>query len=483
MPEDDPETAQTGMPRSVVPADGVLIRAENGDVVTFDETGLTLRLSDRVLADLRQRLALPEAVPAHLIGDIDAWNLRKEGDWLRFTARIEAGRPPRDYCKPVTGGDIIADAIGPLQAIFSIGGARRAGFNDGPPGFAYHILAPGDHLGAVGHEGTDEAQPTGALQRLAHSPRDALSAGALLQMRYEAMQSLPLIVARTETDGAMSLDALNGGQAYVNFLSALDSLVLAASALGKRPQVLAVGIDLSLEDTQSDAASRIAALRRLMQQIEADMAARQLYRPIFLITAEAGTQSETHHPAILAHSELGWSHTPHRFAASAPGYMFEQTRFARPTNGARIRMAEMDAHAIAALSTRKDWFCPQILLAEHDGKRLRVTCRAMSGLVLEDRFNAGPACGFALLCDGKAPTITDVAIAPDDPQSLILTLSASLKTSAYLTYAYGAKGPSPDAFPANRGALRDGWSAASRAGDSLHRWALPALVPCHPGAL
>ena len=483
MPESDPETAPTGMPRSVAPADGVLIRAENGDVVTFDETGLTLRLSDRVLADLRTRLALPEVVPAHLIGDIDAWNLRREGDWLRFTARIEAGRPPRDYCKPVAGGDIIADAIGPLQAVFSLGGARRAGFNDGPPGFAYHILAPGDHLGAVGYEGTGEAQPVAGLQRIAHSPRDALIAEALLQMRYEAMQSLPLIVARTETEGAPSLAALNGGQAYVNFLSALDSLVLAAAALGKRAQVLAVGIDLSLEDTQSDAASRIVALRRLMQRIEADMAARQLYRPIFLITAEAGSHFDTRNPAILAHSELGWSHAPHRFAASAPGYMFEQTRFGRPTKSARIRMAEMDAHAIAAIGARKEWFCPQILLAEHEGKVLRVICRAMSGLVIEDRFAAGAGCGFALHMKGKAPVITAVEVDPEDGQSLILTLSAPIKGAAHLAYAYGAEGPSGDGFSANRGALRDGWTASSRAGDSLHRWALPAFVPCHPGGV
>ncbi len=483
MPESDPETTQAGVPRSVAPADGVLIRAENGDVVTFDETGLTLRLSDRVLADLRKRLALPEAVPAHLIGDIDAWNLRREGDWLRFTARIEAGRPPRDYCKPVAGGDIIADTIGPLQAIFSIGGARRAGFNDGPPGFAYHILAPGDHLGAVGYEGTFEARPVSGLQRMAHSPRDALIAEALLQMRYEAMQSQPLIVARTETDASASLAELNGGQAYVNFVTALDSLVLAAAALGKRAQVLAVGIDLSLEDEKSDATSRIMALRRLMQKIEADMAARGLYRPIFLISAESGTHSDGHHPAILAHSELGWSHAPHRFSAPAPGYMFEQTRYARPTASARIRMAEMDAHAIAALNARKDWYCPQILLAEHEGKMIRVICRAMSGLVIDDRFKAGDACGFALHMKGKAPKITNVAIDPDDPQSLILTLSAAIKTPAHLAYAYGAAAPSPDLYPANRGSLRDRWTASSRAGDSLHRWALSAFVPCHPGGL
>jgi hypothetical protein len=481
MPVEDPKTP----PQPEIIREGVLIRAENGDVVTFDETGLTLRLSDRVVADLRRRLGVasaPDADAAQLLGDIDAWGLRQIGDWLHFTARLEPGRPPRDYRKPLAGGDIIADAIGPLQAILSIGGARRAGFNDGPPEFSYHILAPADDVFAVGFEGTDEAHPVEGLQRIPHCSRDALTAQALLQMRYDAMQALPLIVTRAETDNSASLEALIGGQAHVNFLAALDSLVAAAAALGKPARVLAVGIDLSLEDQIGDPASKLAALRRLMARIERDMAGRGLHRPVFLISAEAGSQHVSTHPSILAHAKLAWSHAPHRVALPAPGYMFEQTRFARPTPAARVRMAEMDAHAITALTRREDWFCPQILLAEAQGKEIRVTLRAMGDLVIEDRFGAGAACGFAVVSGGKPYQIKSVAIDPLDAQALILTLDRALTAKAELAYAYGAATPSPDAYPANRGGVRDGWEAPSRAeGGALHRWALPALIPIHAG--
>jgi hypothetical protein len=481
MPVTDPDNA----PQGDAPAQGVLIRAENGDVVGFDETGLTLRLSDRVIADLRQRLGLPlqaDAPAAQLLGDIDAWGLRQVGDWLHFTARLEPDRPPRDFRKPLDGGDIIADAIGPLQAILSIGGARRAGFNDGPPGFAYHILAPADDIFAVGLEGTDEAQPVAGLQRLPHCSRNALTAQALLQMRYDAMQALPLIMVRSETDASASLEALIGGQAYVNFLAALDSLNMATESLGKPARVLAVGIDLSLEDQIGTPDSKLLALRRLMARIEADMAARGLHRPIFVLTAEAGSHQISRHPTILAHGHLAWAHWPHCVALPAPGYMFEQTRFARPTTAARIRMAEMDAYAISALAQRHDWRCPQILLAEAMGQDLRVTCRAMGNLVLDDRFGAGPAGGFRIEAKGKPVDITALRLAEDDPQSLILTLDRALTGKADLAYAYGAPTPSGDAFPANRGALRDGWSAPSRAeGGTLHRWALPALIPIHQG--
>ncbi len=40
----------------------VLVRARNGDVIRFDDTGLVLRLSDRVIADIALRLGA--AVPA-----------------------------------------------------------------------------------------------------------------------------------------------------------------------------------------------------------------------------------------------------------------------------------------------------------------------------------------------------------------------------------------------------------------------------------
>lgn len=466
--------------------EGVLIRADNGDVVTFDETGLTLRLSDSVIADLRRRLGLattPAADAALLLGDIDAWGIRQIGDWLHFTARLESLRPPRDFRKPLDGGDIIADAVGPLQAIFSIGGPRRAGFNDGPPEFPYHILAPADDVFSVGFEGTDEAHPVEGLQRIPHCSRDALTAQALLQMRFEAMQALPLIVTRTETDTSASLEALNGGQAYVNLLAAFDSLVAAAARMGKPARVLAVGIDLSLEDQIGDPASKLLALRRLMARIECDMAARGLHRPVFLITAEAGSQQIATHPSILAHSQLAWAHAPHRVALPAPGYMFEQTRFARPTPAARIRMAEMDAHAITALTRHKDWVCPQILLAEVQGQEIRVTLRAMSDLVIEDRFGAGEACGFAVVTTGKPYQVKKVVVDSNDRQALILTLDRVMTVkSAQLSYAYGAPTPSPDAYPANRGAIRDTWASPSRAkGGTLHRWALPALIDLHAG--
>ena len=37
---------------------GVILRAENGDVIGYDQSGLVLRLADRVIADIAARLDL-----------------------------------------------------------------------------------------------------------------------------------------------------------------------------------------------------------------------------------------------------------------------------------------------------------------------------------------------------------------------------------------------------------------------------------------
>ncbi len=469
-----------------VPRTGVLVRADNGDVITFDETGLTLRLSDAVIGDIRGRLGDALASDHDLIevlGDIDAWNVRTTSDWYRFTAALERSTPSRDYQRRIDGGDIIAAAPGPLYGLFSIGGARRAGFNEAPPEFSFHVVSPGDHIGAVGLEGTDTAQPTDRLQRIPHATRDTLIADTLLRWRRVDLRALPLFFARAETDGTASIGALTEGLGYRNFLTAVDNLILAAQSLGKRPHVLAVGIDYSLEDVLSTADEIVSGIRELMQRIERDFNRRGLRKPFFIATFESGTplRGDQHH--IRAHWELAWQHGQHDLAFSAPGYMFEQSHFGRPTEAARIRMAEMDAHAIVALSERKEWLCPLFLLAEYEGAKIRVTARALGDLVIDpaDPFGAGPSCGFSIAGVEQATSVIGVQVADNDPQSLILTCDRPLSGPApELRYAFGAA-PSSDAYSANRGRIRDDWSSPSLTGPLLHRWANPAAIPIHPG--
>ena len=418
--------------------------------------------------------------PAEHLGDIDAWNLRAEGDWLRFDARLED--TPRGYLRPAAGGDILADAPGPLMAILGLGGARRAGFNAGPARFRYNVLAPADHIGAVGLEGTDQALSTAGLQQLRHRSREALIADHLLGWRHETRRGQPLIVTRVETDGAATIADLGQGPAFANFLTALDNLAAAAATLGRRPQVLAVTLGYGLEDLTSDSAGFAQGFRGLMAVIEAEMRSRGLPPPVFLADAESGTARLTDHPAIAALHQLAWCHGSHRLILPAPGYAGEQDRFGRLTEAGRMDLAELDAHALEAAEAGTGWLCPLPLLAEYHDRQIRVTFRAMADLVIDpsDPFRAGPAAGFRLAGGLGDCTILGARIARDDPQAVILDCS-SPPAGHRLRLACGAP-PSGDGLPANRSAIRDGWQAQGASGRPLHRWALPADLPLHPAS-
>ncbi|MBS3980956.1 MAG: hypothetical protein KGZ77_14360, partial [Rhodobacteraceae bacterium] len=114
-----------------IPTQGVIIRAENGDVIRFDATGLVLRLSDRVIADIADRLppkpqtTAPEAQPLPALPEeIDLWAPRREGDWVVFQANMPGADGPRGYRRHLSGGAVIAETRGPLLAVLGIGGAR-----------------------------------------------------------------------------------------------------------------------------------------------------------------------------------------------------------------------------------------------------------------------------------------------------------------------------------------------------------------------
>lgn len=414
--------------------------------------------------------------PLQVLGDVDAWNLRQEGDWLRFTARLDPGLGPRDYLRDPAGGDAIAVAPGPLNGLLSIGGARRAGFNDGPTSFPHHIFAPGDHIGAVGLEGTAKAEPTDQLQALPHCTHDALIAQSLLAWRADARASLPLFFTRAETDSSPSAQALSEGLALENFFASVESLDRAARKLGKQPKVLAVGIEFGAEDATSSQDEIESGLRGLMAKIEAGLHKRGLQRPIFLLACEGGLSGGANHPAILAHTRLGWLKNGHMIAIGAPGYAFERDRFGRPTPDARLRMAEIDAHAIVALTARKDWACPCPLLAEYDDKDIRITFSAMERLVIDPSLTADPAAGFAIVGSKKPLEIVSARVDPRDPKAILLKTKTSIKGEQPLL-RYALPGMVDDGAP-KRGAIRDSWSAPSAGSAApLHRWALPAELP------
>lgn len=479
---DQPKPSPDSPPR------GVIVRAENGDVIGYDETGLILRLSDRVVADLAERLKLSSTADASaaegqaqpLPADLDAWNIRAEGDWLLFDANLPGDQGPRGFRRHRTGGAIVAQARGPLLGLLGIGGARAALANPGAGDFPWHVLAPADDIGAVGHAGVELAAETPFLEPLREQTHEALVAEALLRNRLADHRALPLFMVRAETDSAASAADLGRGMAVENLERAFGNLAAAAGALGTSARILAITLDYCLEDISGDATGYRDGMLALMARLTDRLNRLGLPAPRFLATFDCGTHQITEGPALDGQWELSWNHADHALTFAAPGYMFALDDTGRLTDGGRKAKAAMGAAALTALEEGQDWFCPTLQLAERAGKDIRLTCKSIDKLVIDksDPFAAGKTAGFRLDGVTNGARITGVAMDTDDPRAILLKCSARPEGATLaVAYAAGAAawtGP----WPANRGALRDAWVASGPGpeGQTLRRWALPARL-------
>lgn len=473
---------------------GVIIRAENGDVIGWDETGLVLHLSDRVIADIAARLQLPQvsaapdlsapalpaaaAMDADVDADLDAWGAQWRGDWLHFTANLAGADGTRGYMRHRDDGVILADTHLPLMGIFAIGGARAQLCQPLPTRFPYHLFAPADDIGAAGMGGAGQAEATERLLHLRELSHEALLAETLLGLRKSAGAGLPLFFLRAETDMAASAGDLGAGAAMANFEQALANHAAAAARLGRAAKVAAVCLDYCLEDIAGDGAAYRDGIIALMARITRALGRMGAPRPIFLAGFDCGTQIITTGAALEGQWQLSWNHGDYPLICTGPSYAYPLDDTGRLTDAGQRTKAEMSAQALLASEGGADWHCPRIQLAERAGDDIRLTCTAMEGLVIDeaDPFDAGPLAGFRLDGVTNAAQVKSVELDPKDKRAVILRCTVRPEGEVFVAYAHGAA-PRKGAhdYAANAGALRDAWCTGGTHG-SLHRWALPARL-------
>lgn len=472
---------------------GVIVMAQNGAVIRYDPSGLVMRLSDKVIADIALRLpqaagAQVSAADSHgqgrtdaspdladLLDGVDAWDIAQSGDWVSFTARLAGHQGNRRFRRHLTGGAILADAAGAVYGILGLGGARATTALPRVADFPHHILAPEDDIGAVGHAGIEPAKATDKLGLLREMTHEALCAEALLHWQFEKFEPLRLFVTRVETDQSSSAAALADGLALANLLQAARNIKAAAQTMGKPAKILAVHLDFAMEMIGGTPTEYRDGMLRVMAQIEQGFAAAGLDHPIFVARFDTGSAAIHNSPAIEGQWELGWNHAAHRFIQYAPSYMFALNAHDRPTEAAQVEMAEMSA---AAISAGEAWLCPRLYLAERSQKHpnlIRVTARADGALDIDpdDPFGAGKLAGFSLINVENGARIKSVRIDKADPQAILIDCDKRPE-GAGLRLAYAAGQP-------NCGSLRDRWRLTSRTGRVLARYALPALLPITDG--
>lgn len=470
---------------------GVILQAKNGDVIGYDETGLTLNLSDIVIKNIRGRLTPNTPIDPAVLGNIDAWDLTTDNEWFIFSARLNGMQGIRKFQRKITSHDdediapsIIASTGGNLLALLSIGGSRRATTANEIQDFPYHIVTAQDDIGATGVAGMKTAKGTPYLQTLTEQTQDSLLAQGLIATKFKNKHMLPLIFVRAETDSSASIAQLITGKAYRNFIQALDNAIQAGTTLNKKVSVLNVGLDFTLDDVLSSPVEWQAGMHLLMQNITNDFAKRRIRKPLFSAIFDSGTKTISDTPILRSQWDLAWNTGNHDFIYIAAGYMFPQDDYARPTKNARIQISEMSECAISACNQDQEWACPVFLLAEREIDSphiIRCRSRAMDTLIIDknDPLNAGEFCGFILQGAENNAKIIQIEIAKDDPQDLLITCDKAPEgKSLTLCYAIGHH-PSNDDFPANRGSIRDAWEYKSKTEITLHRWALPATLPIH----
>ncbi|MFT5785243.1 MAG: hypothetical protein ACI9KK_000589 [Ascidiaceihabitans sp.] len=478
-------------PMTDKPKRGVLLRAQNGDVIGFDETGVRLNLADSVIADIQTRLDLTSdarVVDASVLGDINAWDVREGEGWYMFHAHLPGAQNVGHFRRRIKAvGDsfpcIIANPSTALYGLLSLGGARRATTSDEPVEFPYHVLSTGDDMGSAGPAGSQVVEQTDLIERLNEQTRDSLVGDEIVGRRLSEYRALPVMYVRSETDSSSSILSLADGPAMANFRQTTANFCAAAATLGVAPKVLAVGLDFTLEAVADTGDVWRRGMYSIMQTITDLFADHGLRKPLFIAPFESGTQNVSDHPVMRAQWDLSWNKGGHDIFYSAPSYMFELDHFGRATPLARKQMAEMDAFAIESCNNDEDWSCPVLLLAEREEDPRVIRCRAqsMNALIIDrdDPLNAGPTCGFAFEGCTNDAKILDVDAASDDQNDLLITCDIAPEGDG-LTLLYAvAHAASSDGMPANRGAIRDEWHHASKTGDTLYRWALPAALPVH----
>ncbi|REC53669.1 hypothetical protein DRV84_14855 [Rhodosalinus sediminis] len=446
---------------------GVVVRAQNGDLIRYDPTGLVMRLSDRVIADIALRLghetsaaggnidAGPETADNDaLLDGIDAWGIVRDGDWLRFTARMPGAQGVRGFRRHVDGGAVLGDGPGAVLGILGLGGPSAALATRGAPLYPHHVVGPEDDIGAVGMAGIEPAPETDRLEPLRECTHEALVGEVILDWQMEKFEPLPLIVARVETDNTASATDLATGCAARNLATAARNLKVAAARMGKRARIPAVCLDYALEHVTGDAVAYRDGMLATMTRIEEALGTLGFEKPLFVARFEAGLEAEASAP-LDGQWELAWNRGEHRLVYSVPSYMFARDRYDRPTDAARRQMAEMTAAAIAAGA---EWRCPTLFLAERetgDRATIRVTAQGEGPLVLDGDAPSG----FALTSDEAGASITGVGIADDDPQAVLVRCDGPPEgPNLRLSYAVGVPG-----------GLRDDWRMDSRTGTTLHR--------------
>ncbi|MEM9854698.1 MAG: hypothetical protein AAF841_09640, partial [Pseudomonadota bacterium] len=376
-----------------------------------------------------QSLERPRKTP---LSAYDVWNLRTEGDWLRFEGRLPGADGPRGY-RLKDPGPIIADSHPTLVGIFELGGQPVAQATPGGSAFPYHVFCADDDIGPVGMAGLEDAPKSAGLAPMRERTIAALVAETLLAWQYQDSAVLPLFYVRSESESIAKAADLSTGKALANLGRAVENWLAAARANECAAELSAIIVDFAGDDLSSSADEYANASRAVFDALQRQALGDRLARaPRLLTIFESGAHYPVREVIIEGQTELALFPGAHDLIFAAPGYMFALDVEGEGwlSEKGRLHKAEMLAAALtyapraanhaAAQPPSETWHCPMPVLADWKNGAIEVTCRAIGELVLDrsDPFAAGEGLGFKILTDDGALPVADVEISSRDKRAL-----------------------------------------------------------------
>jgi len=387
----------------------------------------------------------------------DAFDVTEAGDLARYLSPQVRGETRR-YVAKVSTGVSIPDASAAHAAAISVGQPWRAAMAR-TNAWSFHVTRLDGSDLVVAPETASAGLVAEALTEKAWAARERLRAWSAAHVSLASQPVADMVTAVTTP----MADALT------RLAAAATSFGITATAVRVIP--LSFGSGDKTTARAAAAASAVTLADNL--RVQSMTATGQTEAVHVLYTQFGGTRTDGLWTGILAGTDA-WTADPLvEMWPVAPLYAFPLAIGAdTPSADSRIAIAGLEAEAVAARSRMEQFYCPTMTLARRTDAVITVEWDSLTNLVLDtERVAAVGTHGFVVDGITNGATISSVGVSG---KNVVITLSAVPTGTLRVRYAYGMTADGSGVWTANRGALRETWSAPNPLvpSQTLRRWAL-----------
>lgn len=441
----------------------VLITGDQGEPVLWYDPRLGLQsIHDTADEDTPDTPDTPTLTTGHSgVNGIwprgDAFDVTEAGGLARYLSPQVRGETRR-YVAKVSTGVSIPDASAPQAAVISVGQPWRAAMAR-TNAWGFHVTRLDGSDFVVAPETASAGLVAEALTEKAWAARERMRAWTATHI---ALASQPVADMVTAVTAPMA--------------DVLTRLAAAAASFGISDvsvRVLPLSFGSGDKATARAAAAASAVTLADNLRVQAMTATGQTEAVHILYTQFGGTRLDGDWTGILAGADAWHAEPLVEMWPVAPLYAFPLAIGAdTPSADSRIAIAGLEAEAVAARTRMEQFYCPTMTLARRTDAVITVEWDSLTNLVIDtERQAAVGTHGFVVDGVTNGATITGVAASGKNVE---ITLSTIPTGTLRVRYAYGMTAAGTDNWTANRGAVRETWSAPNPLAptQTLRRWAL-----------